>query len=285
MRKFIEESGLHAVVCTHVYTAFIMTKILRQNSSLLRHYFVTTDYACHRSYKYIHPDIWFIPDNSLAEEFVRCGVPKERLAVSGIPIQKEFSRAEDKAAAKQKAGISYYTSHLMIICDGIGEEKIKVLLKKVASLSWKNFRISVICGTNQSLCEKLKQLYIKDDRFNIKGTDFDFAELVESADLLIMKPETILVAKAAQKKIPMIFMEAKTFREQNNQRYFIEKGVAVTAKSTKNLAGLACRFLYYDNQLAKFKENYRSMPERNAAEMIVKRIMDDCVKSGEFIFH
>ena len=63
LRKFIEESGLHAVVCTHVYTAFIMTKILRQNSSLLRHYFVTTDYACHRSYKYIHPDIWFIPDN------------------------------------------------------------------------------------------------------------------------------------------------------------------------------------------------------------------------------
>lgn len=278
--KFIEESGAYAVVSTHVYAAFIMTKILRQNDSPLRHYFVTTDYACHRSYRCIHPDIWFIPDNSLAEEFVRCGVPKERLAVSGIPIQKESSRLEDKAAAKQKAGISYYTSHLMIVCDGIGDEKIKALLKKVGALSWKNFRISVICGINQSLCEKLKQVYAKDDRFHIKGTDFDFAKLMESADILMMKPEAILAAKAAQKKIPMIFMEAKTFREQSNQRYFIEKGVAVTAKSTKDLADLACRLLYYDKQLAKFEENYRSMPERNGAEMIVKRIMDDCARSG-----
>ena len=280
LEQYVGGSGFHSVVCTDVCAVFMIMKAIRRDGNRLPVYFVSTDYACRHSYRYIHPDIWFIPDDTLKKEFVRCGIPRERLVVSGIPIQKEFYETEDKAAAKRKTGISYCTAHLMIICDGVPGWKIKRLLKMISSLLWNNACISVICGTDLKLYEKLKQSYGKDERIKIKRTVLDLSGLMDSVDVLMLRPKAIPAAEGAQKKIPMIFMEAKTFREQSNQRYFIEKRVAVTAKSTKDLAELACRFLYYDNQLAKFAENYRSMPERNAAEMIVKRIMDDCAKPG-----
>lgn len=275
--QFIGESGFHSVVCTHVCAAFMTINAIRQDGNRLPVYLVSTDYAYRHRYRYIHPDIWFIPDDALKEEFVRCGVQKERLVVSGIPIQKEFYETEeDKATAKRKTGISYCTAHLMIICDGIPGWKVKRLLKMISSILWNNACVSVICGTNLNFYEKLKQLYGKDERIKIKRTVLDLSGLMDSVDVLMLRPKAILAAEAAQKKIPMIFIEAKNFRERSNQRYFIEKGVAASAKSAKDLAELACRVLYYDKQLAKIKENYRGMPENNAVEMIVRRIIDDC---------
>lgn len=279
--RFIVSEGCDTVICTHVLSSLVVSNILRRHDTPLRTYFVSTDYTCSPSCGQSCLDTYFIPHESLAEEFVRCGVPREKLVASGIPIRKAICRSLSKAEAKRKIGLDPNQRHLLIMCGSMGCGPIKKLVKFLSQTLPKNACISVICGTNYHLKGTLDRIYAKDRRIEAYGFVSDISTMLDSADLFLTKPGGISVTEAAQKRLPMAFVNAVAGCETYNMRFYMERGVAVTAETPKALAVKASALLSGSAALESMRDNYGDWAENNAAEVIARIITAENIQQGD----
>ena len=84
--KDIKQSRYDAVVCTHIFSAMLMTKIRKQGLLNVPTYLVATDYTCSPGVNQTDVDGYFIPAADLIQEFIDDGLDKDKLFVTGIPV-------------------------------------------------------------------------------------------------------------------------------------------------------------------------------------------------------
>ncbi|MBR2781102.1 MAG: polysaccharide biosynthesis protein, partial [Eubacteriaceae bacterium] len=99
--EYIKNGGYDTIICPHVFTALMMTEILRHHDISVKTCYISTDYTCSPSCGDSELDMYFIPDESLRKEFVGCGVPDEKIIASGIPVRHEFAETLGKAEARR----------------------------------------------------------------------------------------------------------------------------------------------------------------------------------------
>lgn len=116
----IQAEGYDTVVCTHVFAGIMLTHMRRRHAMALQTAFVATDYTCSPGVADGDMDHYFIPDEALREEFLRCGVPAERITPSGIPLRRQFEKQTEKADAKRLLGLRAEKLHLLVMCGSMG---------------------------------------------------------------------------------------------------------------------------------------------------------------------
>lgn len=281
LHRFITREGYDTVICTHVFSALVVSNILRRHDTPLRTFFVATDYTCSPSCGESCLDTYFIPHESLMDDFVRCGVPRERLVASGIPIRRAILRSYDKAEAKRKAGIRADQRHLLIMCGSMGCGPIRKLVKELSKTLPENVYISVVCGTNHHLKKTLDHIYAQEQRIGIYGFVGDISTMLDSSDLFLTKPGGISVTEAAQKRLPMAFVNAVAGCETYNMRFYLERGVAVTADTPKAVASKASELLSNGAMLESMRDNFGDWAENNAVEIIVQMTIAENIPHEE----
>lgn len=95
----LEAGHYDAVVSTHVFSSLIMRRVCQDYPISIPHYFVATDYTCSPYVAEAQADRYLIPDEKLTADFVRCGIPEEKLVATGIPVRQVFSHPETARAA------------------------------------------------------------------------------------------------------------------------------------------------------------------------------------------
>ena len=104
MYDYIVNNGYDNVICTHVFPALALTEVLRRHPGLsITTSHVSTDYTCSPCTADSRLDWYFMPSGLLKDEFVRCGIPEDKLIASGMPVRKAFYQASDKAQAKKRS--------------------------------------------------------------------------------------------------------------------------------------------------------------------------------------
>ena len=275
--RFITDEKYDTIICPHVLSALMVTEVLRRHETNLHTYFVATDYTCSPSCGQSELDGYFIPDKSLADEFVRCGVPEEKIVASGIPIRKDFYQFLDKADAKRKIGLKPEDRHLLVMCGSMGCGPIGKLVRKIARTMPEDCRISVVCGTNHRLRKKLERALASDTRVEAYSYIHDISAMMDSADLFLTKPGGISVTEAAQKHLPMMFVNAVAGCESYNMRFYMHRGTAVSADTAETLADLTVSLLSNDTLLEQMAQGFDALHDGVAAEKIVDFIMTACV--------
>lgn len=277
--RFIAEGGYDTIVCTHVFSALITTDILRRHKPELHTYFVATDYTCSPSCAQSDLDTYFIPGADLVEEFAHCGIPKEKLVASGLPIREGFYHQLQKAEAKERFGIPPVCQHLLIMCGSMGCGPIRKITRLISRELPQDCCVSVICGTNQHLRKSLERMFAKERHIHVYGFIQDISTMMDSADLYLTKPGGISVTEAAQKRLPMVFVNAVAGCESYNMRYFMEKGVAATAKTPEELADVSLKLLCDRSALQRMAASFPMPPETSPAEQIVLAALKFCVRA------
>lgn len=278
---FILREGFDTVICTHVFSALIVTDVMRRHNRFLRTYFVATDYTCSPSCAQSDLDAYFIPDATLAGEFIRCGIPGEKLIPSGIPIRRAFLAAHDKSEMKRRFGLDPQEPHLLVMGGSMGCGPMERLVQQVARTMPRGCAITVICGTNRALKARLDRRFAGDFRVTVRGFCEEIPELMDSADLFLTKPGGISVTEAAQKHLPMVFVNAVAGCEAYNMRFFTHRGVAVSAADPSALARLTAAILAGRELLSNMAENYRGMADNTAAEAIAQEVLRRSGGQGE----
>lgn len=265
---FILDGGYDNIICTHVFPALALTAMLKHHPMPLATSFVSTDYTCSPSVENSELDYYFIPDISLTEEFVQCGVPREKLIDSGMPVKQAFYQDTDKAAAKAELGLPVDHQHLLVMCGSIGCGPIKELTEDLLIRLTPEQELTIVCGANEELFAKLERHFAHDPRIHIHGMVDYVPVLIHSADLFLTKPGGLSTSEAAACGVPMLLMDTVAGCEGHNLNFFLRQGIAVTADTPKHLADLAAALLADPEQLQEMSRAARHRKGDTPSETI-----------------
>ena len=265
---FILDGGYDNIICTHVFPALALTAMLKHHPMPLVTSFVSTDYTCSPSVENSELDYYFIPDISLTEEFVQCGVPREKLIDSGMPVKQAFYLNTDKAAAKAELGLPVDHQHLLVMCGSIGCGPIKELTEDLLLRLTPEQELTIVCGANEELFAKLERHFAHDPRIHIHGMVDYVPVLIHSADLFLTKPGGLSTSEAAACGVPMLLMDTVAGCEGHNLNFFLRQGIAVTADTPKHLADLAAALLADPEQLQEMSRAARHRKGDTPSETI-----------------
>lgn len=270
---FLHEKDYDAILCTHVFSALQLTHLLRYYSIKAASFFAATDYTCSPGCGQSKLDKYFIPDASLADEFVSCGVPANKLIPSGIPVRQMFYERGKKADAKLHWGIKPEHRHLLIMCGSMGCGPMEEITEALSGQMPDNCAVSVVCGNNQKLYRKMTKAFSSDSRIHILGYVKDMSSLMDSADLYLTKPGGISVSEAAAKGLPMVFVNAVAGCESYNLRFFEGLGAAVSGETPLQLTEMCLRILNDERKLEEMSSALNGFKTRNAAQIMYESMM------------
>lgn len=272
--RYITEGGFDAVICTHVFTALMVTDMLKKYPMNIVTCYVATDYTCSPSTKDSCLDFYFIPDRSLAHEFECENIPKEKIIASGIPVRQMFYLWHGKTEAKIRTGISPSRNHLLLMCGSMGCGPMEKLLRKLVTYQKAEWEITVVCGRNEKLKVRLDKCFGQCESVHIRGYVKDMSLLMDSADLYVTKPGGISVSEAAVKELPMVLIDAVAGCEEYNRVYFVHRGGAETGNNIEELTETCIKFMDNSEKRMIMRENLSAMGGYHASQCIYEKMKE-----------
>lgn len=266
--EYCKNESYDVILCPHVFSAMLVSEMQRQFGKTAQVYFIATDYTCSPGAAAGKLDGWFIPDESLKQEFMDQGIPEDWLFGVGIPIRQCFFDRLPKEKAKTELGIAPEQKHLVMSCGSMGCGPMEELTDLISRNLTENQVMTVICGTNEKLRERLQEDFGERKGLRIVGYCKDMGLMMDSADVFLTKPGGISVTEAAAKGLPMVLVNAVSGCEEYNLRFFTERGMALTADTSQDLAELALRLLEDQPAQNRMRENMACLGNRNGAKGI-----------------
>lgn len=271
MYEYIKAGRYDTAICTHVFPAIALTRVLEEHPMDLTTAYVDTDYTFSPGTETSALGSYFVPCDDLLGDF-RDRIPApHRTEVSGIPVKREFLTRRGREEAKRALGIDPQSRHLLMMSGSMGCGPMVKLLKRLEGQLTDGMDVTVICGTNKSLVEKLTAQYGHESRVHIMGYTEEVSLYMDSADLYLTKPGGISVTEAAAKDLPMAFVNPVSGCEKYNMDFYTAMGAAVTDPDLRELTGKCLRLLSSDEELGKMRRALEAYAQPDGA----KRIYED----------
>lgn len=270
--KYIKEENFNAVICTHPFGAIMLTDLMKKSPLPIKTAFVATDYTCYPVLKESDVDYYFIPHSELNTEFEKVGINREKIIVSGIPIRQSFYNVVTPKTARELFGIHKNTKHLLVMGGSMGCGPIERVIDNISKNLKNNCDISVICGKNNRLKNKLKKKYDGNSHIHIYGFSNEIPALMDSADLILTKPGGLCVSEALAKHLPMILMNTVAGCEEYNKDFCVNNGCAFSSADSDELFNLCYSALTDEKTLENMKKAFNNIETVNSAEVIYNQI-------------
>ena len=274
LAAFLEENPFDAIICTHVFSAMMVTDLKKRRHLALRSYFVATDYTCSPGVNQTFLDRYFIPHEKLIAEFAGNGIPKERLFASGIPVRKAFYHAEPPEKAKKSLSLPPDKQIALLMCGSMGCGPIKDLADNIRENLPENAMLVVICGNNK----RLYKAFTKNpppDNMRVIGYTTRMSLYMDAASLILTKPGGLSSTEAAVKALPIFFIDAVPGCETRNIEFFLQHGFGQTEADLYSLSKTVCATLRNREQLTTMSDALRAGFRTCAPEEIKNSILKD----------
>lgn len=270
--EFIKEERFDAVICTHPFAVIVLNAAIKKGNLTLHTSFVATDYTCSPTVEAGDLNTYFIPDDSLKNKFVEYGINENKIVSSGVPVRQMFFLSAEKNDAKKTLGIDPIHRHLLVMCGSMGCGPMKKLTSEIADRLTDDAEMTVVCGTNKSLRRYLQRKHGDNQSVHICGYVQDMSQLMDSADVYLTKPGGISITEAKVKRLPMVFVNAVAGCEEYNRAFFMNRGVAACADTTRDIA-IKCVFILKNEETREqMSAALECMKQPNAAEFIYNYI-------------
>ena len=254
MYECIAAGGYDNVICTHVFPALALTELRRRFPDLrVLTSHVSTDYTCSPCTADSGLDWYFMPAAALEDEFVRCGIPREKLVASGMPVRREFYARPEKAQAKRAPGLRPEQRHLVMMCGSMGCGPMEELTLLLGARMQPGDVLSVVCSKNETLLRKLQKQTAGAENVRLLGQVDDVPALLHGADVFLTKPGGLSTSEAVAARLPMVLIDAVAGCEEHNLDFFLRAGMAVTANTPNEIANLALELAHSEARLAEMR--------------------------------
>lgn len=270
--KYITDNNFDAVVCTHLYGMEAMTAIRNHNPDSVPCFGILTDYTCIPFMKDTKLDLYFAPCDSVAEELSDCGISKELIIATGIPVNPAFSQHTPKPVARRILGLPEDRRIILIMTGGVGCENMLELCKEIYSRKTNDTLILVMVGHNSRLADSIAENFGENNGITAVPFTDKVALYMNSSDVLISKSGGLSSTEAAVANIPYIIVNAIPGCESKNAAYFEAQGMAINTHSNTEAAKKALSLVYDSAKCAELCRRQRLVINSSAAKDIAERI-------------
>lgn len=271
LRDAIMESDYDAVVCVHPFAGIMITEVCHSWGMEIPTFLIATDYTCSPTVEHCRLDTFFVPAQEICREFDLAGIARENQFVSGIPVRQAFYEKADRAQARQELQLPSDAAVVLVMCGSMGCGPIQMIAADTLEQMPENSVMVAVCGRNEKLREEMEK--ITDPRLRVLGFIDNFTTYLDSADLIITKPGGLSSTEAANKHVPMVFINAVGGCESRNFDHFIKKGYAVGSKEPEEVVRIAIRMVWDTASREKMRKKLTEDFQLNSGLAIAERIM------------
>lgn len=277
--RFIREFDPHIIVCTHYMPAGIISHLIATKQLQARLSIVVTDFDFHAMWLSRSFHRYFVAINETRIHLEMLGIPKERITVSGIPIDPVFQQTINREEERLKNGLYPNKPVLLLSAGALGLGSTEFIVERMLNLN-KQTQTIVICGRNEGLKQRISQMVeSQSSRFKILGYTNDMHKLMKIADIFIGKPGGMTTSEAISCGLPMCIISPIPGQEERNSDHLLEEGIAVKCNDLTTLSYKLEQLLDDPDRLTRMKDNALRFAKPNASSTIVNTLLEDQLPS------
>jgi len=277
--RFIREFDPHIIVCTHYMPAGIISHLIATKQLQARLSIVVTDFDFHAMWLSRSFHRYFVAINETRIHLEMLGIPKERITVSGIPIDPVFQQTINREEERLKNGLYPNKPVLLLSVGALGLGSTEFIVERMLNLN-KQTQTIVICGRNEGLKQRISQMVeSQSSRFKILGYTNDMHKLMKIADIFIGKPGGMTTSEAISCGLPMCIISPIPGQEERNSDHLLEEGIAVKCNDLTTLSYKLEQLLDDPDRLTRMKDNALRFAKPNASSTIVNTLLEDQLPS------
>ncbi|MEE9616215.1 MAG: glycosyltransferase, partial [Anaerolineae bacterium] len=217
---------------------------------------------------------WFVPgeDRCLVPtegarwRALACGLPAERILVTGLPVSPRFVTTvrEDRRAVRERLELESDLPVLLLVGGAEGMGSLYRLCRAVAG-SGVQAQLVMVAGRNDELRARLAAekwpLPVR-----VEGFLSNMQEWMRAADLLVTKAGPSTVSEALVMGLPVVLSGALPGQERPNVDYVVQAGAGVWAPTPGRVAAAVRELLSPGNpRLAQMAARARALAQPDAA--------------------
>mgnify|MGYP002529178183 FL=1 len=229
MEEYLSAHNYDVVIMPHLFPAEILTFLKRRGKRVPKMVFIATDYSCIPFTEETDCDYYVIPSSLLKEDFIRRGIPEDKLLPLGIPVSRSFTEDLTKAQAKTLLSLKADRNYILLSGGSMGAGGMHQTVQSIKDEIIKDpsYALIVICGSNSRLYEQLSEKYAHDSQIiPIKRTS-RMAWYLKACSVFITKPGGLSSTEAAVSGVPLIHVSPIPGCESINLKFFTQNNMSL----------------------------------------------------------
>jgi processive 1,2-diacylglycerol beta-glucosyltransferase len=223
------------VIATHVFCARAAER-LRRGHPGVSVAGVVTDWLDDAYWNRTRLDEYWVASEALRTRLVGSGIPEDRIAVTGIPVDPAFYGTASKAEARAALGLAPNRFTVLVLGGGLGLSPVREAARALARNDLP-IQVVVVAGRNEVLRSKIELLKLS-SRVPLFAVGFTerMPEYMSAADLAVTKPGGVTAAECLAKGLSMAFLgKPLPGPETLNEAYLLGQELAVKLSNEREL--------------------------------------------------
>ena len=275
---FIHDFQPDITVCTHFMPAGIISHLITEKKLSTHLSIVVTDLDFHAMWLSRVFHRYFVAIDETRAYLDLLGLPKDRVTVSGIPIDDAFSAEYDVTPLKKELGLVPNLPTILISAGALGKGPAEDIVQGLLTLQ-NPAQTIVVCGKNEELQTRIEALTAGRPNFAILGYTDRMHHWMAASDLFIGKPGGLTTSEALASHLPMVVVSPIPGQEERNSDHLLEEGIAIKANDMITLPFKIDRLLGDPARLQSMRENAARFSHPNAAKTIVDTLIEEDLES------
>ena len=277
--RFLAEHSPDAVVSVHATPAVAMSTLVALGHTVPPHTTVVTDFVAHGQWIAPRIDRYCVAAEEVRHKFIARGIPAERVLVTGVPLGEAFERPIDPAAARAELGLAP-TSPVVLAMAG-SDGRLGRLRDVARALARREHPLQglIVTGRDAALARTLAGETAGTGIRTLGYVD-NVATLMGAADVLVTKAGGMTIAEALALELPLIVYGSLPGQERRNERFASRTGIALVARSRRDLAATLDRALGGPDLLAALRARMREVRRPDATRRIVAAVLEGAPLRG-----
>lgn len=276
--KLLHEYQPDLIVCTHFLPAEIVSWLKAKERIASRQAIIVTDFDVHAMWLCHHYEQYFVAIDEARAYLEALGISKDKITVSGIPIDPVFALHKDKMEMRRKHGLDPDRTTILLSAGGAGVGSIDHLVTSLFPMKHP-VQIVAICGRNADLKKRLTKLAtsIKPNapvKVKPVGYTQEMDELMTASDLVLGKPGGLTTSEALAKGLVFVIVNPIPGQEERNSDHLLEAAAAIRCNNLPTLAYKIDRLLADSVRFATMQANVNRMAQPHAARDIVRKLVE-----------
>lgn len=230
---YIDRVNPQVILCTHPFSLGVAAHMRKRGLINIPVVAILTDYTVHSYWVYQGVDYYCVATEALKSSLVDYGHKRERVVVTGIPIDNAFVPVRDKGQLKRELNLDLNLPTILVMGGGLGLGPLKEVVDVLAARG--DCQVMVVCGRNASLKKQLDESTGNSKHTHIFGFVENIHQLMAVTDLMITKAGGLSCSEALALGVPLFIIDPIPGQEEKNTQFLVEKGAAVEIKNNAHL--------------------------------------------------
>jgi len=265
LRDHVLQRRPRVVVHTYPTPSAVVAGLKRRGEISVPSVTVLTDFESHSQWTHAGVDAYLVGHECVRDELIGSGVPAEIIQVTGVPIRPGFVPRDEYPADGPvliTVGAEGMLRHAEKLCRLIAQQAPRTI---------------VVCGRDQRLQRQLAPLAESlGGRLEVYGFVEDIHRHYARASLLIGKVGGVTVSEAMAVGLPILVYGAIPGQEHANERFVVESGAGLAARTVEETCRLASDLLSHPDRLLAMAQRAQALGRPTAARDAAQAIIGLC---------